>query len=140
MTYAGGLLFTCIPHYAEPAGPSGTGGAASSALSLGLDDVPASPAASLLASEAAALGAYITVIAERSTKYPKLSGEEIIKILQKMGFSQARQRGSHVVMKKLTPDGMAGCVVPIHKEVAAGTLNGILKQAHLTPEEFFSHQ
>jgi len=36
-------------------------------LSLGLDDVPASPAASLLASEAAALGAYITVITNTST-------------------------------------------------------------------------
>jgi len=36
-------------------------------LSLNLDDVPASPAASLLASEAAALGAYVTVITKGST-------------------------------------------------------------------------
>jgi predicted RNA binding protein YcfA (HicA-like mRNA interferase family) len=36
-------------------------------------------------------------------KLPRLSGAEIVKILQKMGFSQARQRGSHVVMKKITP-------------------------------------
>jgi len=43
------------------------GGAASSALSFGLDDVPASPAASLLASEAAALGANVIVIANTST-------------------------------------------------------------------------
>ena len=52
----------------KPASPSGAGGAASSALSLGLDDVPASPAASLLASEDAALGAYVTVITNTSTK------------------------------------------------------------------------
>ena len=39
-------------------------------MSLGLDDVPASPAASLLASEAAALGAYVTVITKGSTKKP----------------------------------------------------------------------
>ena len=51
-----------------PTSPSGAGGAASSALSLGLDDVPASPAASLLASEAAALGAYVIVITNTSTK------------------------------------------------------------------------
>ena len=39
-----------------------------SALSLGLDDIPASPAASLLASEATALGgAYVTVIMKGST-------------------------------------------------------------------------
>jgi hypothetical protein len=37
-------------------------------LSLGLDDVPASPAAVLLASEAAALGAYVTVIMNMSTQ------------------------------------------------------------------------
>jgi len=33
-------------------------------------------------------------------KLPRLSGTEIVAILQKMGFYQARQRGSHVVMKK----------------------------------------
>jgi hypothetical protein len=55
-------------YFIEPTSPSGAGGAASSALSLGLDDVPASPAASLLASEAAALGAYVTVITKGSTK------------------------------------------------------------------------
>ena len=51
----------------KPASPSGAGGAASSALTFGLDDVPALPAASLLASEAAALGAYVTVIMNTST-------------------------------------------------------------------------
>ena len=51
-----------------PSSPSGAGGAASSALSLGLDDVPASPAASLLASEGAALGAYFIVNMNTSTK------------------------------------------------------------------------
>jgi hypothetical protein len=61
------LIFWHTSISGEPASPSGAGGAASSALSLGLDDVPASPAASLLASEAAALGAYITVITNTST-------------------------------------------------------------------------
>ena len=73
-------------------------------------------------------------------KLPRLSGAEIIKILQKMGFFQARQRGSHVVMKKITPEGAIGCVVPMHREVAIGTLGSILKQAHLTPEEFEAHR
>jgi predicted RNA binding protein YcfA (HicA-like mRNA interferase family) len=73
-------------------------------------------------------------------KPPRLSGAEIIKILEKMGFIQVRQRGSHVVMKKVLPDGAVGCVVPIHKEVATGTLIGLLKQAHLTLEEFSFHR
>ncbi len=69
-------------------------------------------------------------------KLKRVSGKKIVKTLQKMGFEQVRQRGSHVVMKKLTVDGAVGCVVPMHKEVAVGTLNGILKQAHITPDEF----
>jgi predicted RNA binding protein YcfA (HicA-like mRNA interferase family) len=73
-------------------------------------------------------------------KLSKLSGMEIVKTLEKMGFYQARQRGSHVVMKKITPDGAVGCVVPMHKEVATGTFNSILKQAHLTPENFKAHR
>ncbi len=47
---------------------TGKGGAASSALSLDVDDVPASTAASLRASEATALGAYVTVISKGNTQ------------------------------------------------------------------------
>jgi hypothetical protein len=54
-------------HFKGTTIPSGAGGAASSASSLDLDGT-ASPAASLLASEAAAFGAYLTVIANTSTK------------------------------------------------------------------------
>jgi predicted RNA binding protein YcfA (HicA-like mRNA interferase family) len=73
-------------------------------------------------------------------KLPRLSGAEIVKILQKMGFYQARQRGSHVVMKKNTPEGSVGCVIPMHKEVATGTFHSILNQAHLTPKEFEAYR
>ncbi|MCZ2128386.1 MAG: type II toxin-antitoxin system HicA family toxin [Anaerolineales bacterium] len=69
---------------------------------------------------------------------PRLSGREIIRALERLGFVQARQRGSHVVMKKLTSEGNVGCVVPLHKEVAIGTLGSILKQARISPEEFLN--
>ena len=52
------------------------------------------------------------------SKLRKFSGEEVIKILQKMGFKKVRQRGSHVVMRK----GDRGCVVSLHKELKTGTL------------------
>jgi len=67
---------------------------------------------------------------------PHLSGREIIRALERLGFVQARQRGSHVVLKKSTPEGTVGCVVPLHSEVAIGTLRSILKQAHVSAEEF----
>jgi len=69
-------------------------------------------------------------------KLKRVSGQEVVKALERMGFHQARQRGSHVVMKKLLPGGAVGCVVPMHREVATGTLHSILKQAQITPEEF----
>jgi predicted RNA binding protein YcfA (HicA-like mRNA interferase family) len=48
-------------------------------------------------------------------------------------------RGSHVVLKKSTMSGEVGCVVPLHKELAVGTLQGILKQAKVSPEEFMDN-
>jgi len=67
---------------------------------------------------------------------PHLSGKEIIRGLEQLGFVQTRQRGSHVVMKKSTAEGSVGCVVPLHGEVAIGTLHSILKQAKISPDEF----
>ena len=66
----------------------------------------------------------------------RVSGEETIRALEKLGFVRVRQRGSHVVLKRETPEGAIGCVVPLHKELAIGTLRGILRQAQVTPEEF----
>ena len=66
----------------------------------------------------------------------RVSGKEAIRALEKFGFTQVRQRGSHVVLKKKTPEGERGCVVPLHREIAIGTLRGILKQAGITVEEF----
>jgi predicted RNA binding protein YcfA (HicA-like mRNA interferase family) len=47
-----------------------------------------------------------------------------------------RQRGSHVVLKRTLGDKVTGCVVPMHNELATGTLRGILKQAGVTHDEF----
>ena len=69
-------------------------------------------------------------------KLKRVSGQEAIRSLQRLGFERVRQRGSHVVLKKETTEGEIGCVVPLHDELAIGTLHGILKQAKITPEEF----
>ncbi len=60
-------------------------------------------------------------------KLKVISGKEAIRRLEKLGFKQIRRRGSHVVLKKQTLEGEIGCVVPLHKELAVGTLRGILK-------------
>jgi len=69
----------------------------------------------------------------------RLSGQETIKILKKLGFIQIRQKGSHVILKKIIGDEEIGCVVPLHKELAIGTLKGILRQAKISPEEFLKN-
>lgn len=69
-------------------------------------------------------------------KLPRVSGAEAIRALERLGFIQSRQRGSHVVLKRLGPGNVTGCVVPLHAELAIGTLRGILKQAAVTTKEF----
>lgn len=66
--------------------------------------------------------------------YPILSGAEIIRALERLGFVQVRQRGSHVVLR----NGAVGCVVPLHREVKRGTLGGIVRQAGVTPDAFLA--
>jgi predicted RNA binding protein YcfA (HicA-like mRNA interferase family) len=69
-------------------------------------------------------------------KLPIVSGTEAVKALQRLGFFVDRQRGSHAVLKKVTPQGARGCVIPMHREVALGTLRSALKMAGVSPEEF----
>ena len=69
----------------------------------------------------------------------RVSGREAVRALERLGFEQVRQRGSHIVLKKQTQEGAVGCVVPMHRELAVGTLRGILKQARVTPDEFMEN-
>jgi len=69
----------------------------------------------------------------------KVSGEEAIRALGRLGFERVRQRGSHIVLKKQTAEGEFGCVVPLHGELKIGTLRGILRQAKVSPEEFMAN-
>lgn len=48
---------------------------------------------------------------------PRISSREAIGALEKLGFEQIRQTGSHVVMKKKISEGEIGCVVPMHREL-----------------------
>jgi len=64
-------------------------------------------------------------------RLPVVSGKQVIKALEYLGYEKKRQRGSHVVMRK----GDKGCVVPLHKALKAGTLAGIIRQSGLTVEE-----
>ena len=74
-------------------------------------------------------------------KLKKISGKDCVKILcNKFGFTTARQKGSHIVLRKETPEGAIGTVVPNHKELKIGTLKGVLELAKVEEEEFAKYQ
>jgi predicted RNA binding protein YcfA (HicA-like mRNA interferase family) len=62
---------------------------------------------------------------------PLLKPDQVIKGLEGNGFRFVKQRGSHRKYKK---DGRTA-IVPMHYEVARGTLSSILEQAGLTIDE-----
>ncbi len=71
----------------------------------------------------------------------KISGKKCIKILcSKFGFTITRQKGSHVILKKIKGVQISGTVVPLHKELKIGTLKGVLKLGKIDEEEFSKYQ
>ncbi len=73
------------------------------------------------------------------TKLPQLSGKDLAKIVEKLGFIHDHTTGSHMVYKH--PDGRK-TVVPHHagEKIGPGLLNKIIKKdLALTREEFFKY-
>ncbi len=68
-------------------------------------------------------------------KLPVVSGKELVAALKKAGFVEVRQKGSHVSLQKITPEMTYKTVVPLHQELAKGTLLDILHQAGLSRDE-----
>ena len=71
-------------------------------------------------------------------KLPALSGKQLIKILTKLGFSQVRQKGSHISLEKRTASKNFRTVVPFHSDLAKGTLRDILNQCGLTKDDLIN--
>lgn len=69
-------------------------------------------------------------------KLPIISGMDVLKVLNKFGFSVARQSGSHMILVKDDSKGKITVVVPKHRELAKGTLLSIISQSGLSKEEF----
>ena len=63
-----------------------------------------------------------------------IPARKIIKVLTRIGFEIARQRGSHVILKH--PDGRV-TVVPIHagEDVGRGLVLKIIKDAKISKEQ-----
>ncbi len=68
-------------------------------------------------------------------KLPVVSGREVVKALSKAGYQVDHQTGSHIILRLSVPPHRR-LSVPDYKELAKGTLRGILDDAGLTVEEF----
>ncbi|MBF0412590.1 MAG: type II toxin-antitoxin system HicA family toxin [Desulfamplus sp.] len=69
-----------------------------------------------------------------SPSLPVLSGREVVRVFQSLGWQVARQSGSHIIMVK---DGEISTLsVPEHREVAKGTLRALIRASGLTVAEF----
>jgi len=67
------------------------------------------------------------------SKLPQVSGPEVVRALQKLGFTVRRQHGSHIIMRR--DDPFAQTVVPNHRQIDRGTLRAILRQTEITADE-----
>ena len=61
-------------------------------------------------------------------KLPVVSGKQLLKALNKIGYEVVRQRGSHVRLTKKQREREHHITIPMHKEIKRGTLNDILSK------------
>jgi predicted RNA binding protein YcfA (HicA-like mRNA interferase family) len=66
------------------------------------------------------------------SELPHVAGADAVRALERAGFVFRSQRGSH---RKLRHSDGRTVIVPMHRELAPGTLRSILKQAGLSVEQ-----
>ncbi|MBI5226170.1 type II toxin-antitoxin system HicA family toxin [Candidatus Micrarchaeota archaeon] len=69
-------------------------------------------------------------------KLPVLSGMQVTKAFEKIGYQIDHISGSHLILRNQQPP-FKRLTVPKHREVAKGTLRAIIRQAGLTHDEFY---
>ena len=70
------------------------------------------------------------------TKVPSLSYVEIVRALQRDGWTVVRQRGSHIRLQKRIDSELLKITVPAHRPVKRSTLAHLLKQARIEVDRF----
>jgi predicted RNA binding protein YcfA (HicA-like mRNA interferase family) len=73
------------------------------------------------------------------SKFPVLKPREVVAILNKLGFTEIRQRGSHKQYRH--PDGR-GTTVPFHsgRDISPILLRQIARDIRMTIEEMLAHR
>ena len=68
------------------------------------------------------------------TRLPRIKGKDLVRAIERAGFTAQRTRGSHVFLRH--PDGRT-TTVPIHagETIGPGLLRSILRDVELSPSE-----
>lgn len=64
---------------------------------------------------------------------PSVSGKEAVRAFERLGYEQARQKGSHIFMRQ---EGRRSISVPLNNPIKRGTLRSLIRDAGYTVEEF----
>jgi predicted RNA binding protein YcfA (HicA-like mRNA interferase family) len=74
-------------------------------------------------------------------KPKRLSGAEVVKILEQFGFAVERQRGSHITLVRERNGQRQALLISNHKELKTGAVVGIFKQAsrYVSEDELRTH-
>jgi predicted RNA binding protein YcfA (HicA-like mRNA interferase family) len=70
-----------------------------------------------------------------SPKLPSVSGRQLIRALERIGYHIVRQRGNHIRLRDETEPEHLPVTVPNHKTVKPGLLRKILRDANLSVDE-----
>ncbi len=68
-------------------------------------------------------------------KLPVISGKFLSKLLVKLGYLEDHQTGSHIILRNKNYP-YRRITIPNHKEIAKGTLRGIIRETGITLEQF----
>jgi predicted RNA binding protein YcfA (HicA-like mRNA interferase family) len=71
------------------------------------------------------------------SRLPQISGQQLVRALERLGFTVRRQHGSHIILRR--DDPFAQTVVPNHRQIDRGTLRAILRQTGISAEDLSEH-
>lgn len=71
-----------------------------------------------------------------SPALPVTSGADAIRAFTKLGYEVSRQKGSHVRLRHPGDPSRKPLTVPLHKELDAGLLRALIRDAGISVERF----
>lgn len=69
------------------------------------------------------------------SRFPAISGKNLLRVLKKRGFTVVRQKGSHVFVE--SENGLVSTVIPVHgnEDLGKGLLRSILDDLEMSMED-----